>query len=224
MLSRERISEHLRLQDQLNQLIHPDWIDQRFNWTRAAMVESAELLDHIGWKWWKDQKTDLEQAQLELVDIWHFILSNELATCHGDHTIAANNLIRSLMDSLSSNVYTGVVGVIDLRTLEARDLVHVFIGMTAFGYVPLAAFDLLLDKLGLRWDELHRMYLAKNVLNIFRQHKGYKTGEYAKVWGKYGEDNKVLAELIKLEPDATAEQLLAELESLYTEVIESAQA
>lgn len=224
MLSRERINEHLRLQDQLNQLIHPNWVEQQFNWTRAAMVESIELLDHIGWKWWKDQKIDLEQTHLELVDIWHFILSNELAACRGDHTAAANNLIRLLMDDPSSTVYTGLAGVINLRTLETRDLVHVFAGMTAFGYMPLAAFDLLMDKVGLRWDELHRMYLAKNVLNIFRQKHGYKTGEYAKVWGKYGEDNKILAELINLEPDATAEQLMAELDSLYTEVIESAQA
>lgn len=32
-------------------------------------TECAELMDHIGWKWWKKQEIDIEQAQIELIDI-----------------------------------------------------------------------------------------------------------------------------------------------------------
>ena len=39
---------------------------------------TVELLDHFGWKWWKLQPGDLDQVRLELVDIWHFGLSDLL--------------------------------------------------------------------------------------------------------------------------------------------------
>ena len=63
------------LQDALNVNVHPQWRDQGHAYYRAIWVECAELLDHYGWKWWKHQHTDLEQVKLEIVDIWHFGLS-----------------------------------------------------------------------------------------------------------------------------------------------------
>jgi hypothetical protein len=45
------------------------------------------------------------------------------------------------------------------------------------------------------FDDLYRSYVAKNVLNMFRQDHGYKRGDYIKVWDGQ-EDNEVLAELI----------------------------
>ena len=39
-------------------------------------------MDHYGWKWWKKQSPDTEQVKLELVDIWHFGLS-QLILEHG---------------------------------------------------------------------------------------------------------------------------------------------
>ena len=32
--------------------------------------------------------------------------------------------------------------------------------------------------------EIYKLYVAKNVLNSFRQHNGYKSGEYIKIWNK----------------------------------------
>jgi len=43
---------------------------------------------------------------------------------------------------------------------------------------------------------LFEMYVAKNVLNKFRQDHGYKEGSYHKVWNGR-EDNEVLAEIIR---------------------------
>ena len=68
---------------------HPDWRGQGYPWYRAIWVECAELLDHYGWKWWKHQTPDLEQVQLELVDIWHFGLSDLLARAVPAAQIAA---------------------------------------------------------------------------------------------------------------------------------------
>jgi hypothetical protein len=44
-------------------------------------------------------------------------------------------------------------------------------------------------------SDLHRRYVAKNVLNFFRQDNGYKDGGYRKLWGGR-EDNEHLVEIL----------------------------
>ena len=44
------------------------------------------------------------------------------------------------------------------------------------------AFAGVMRALPLTFDELYEIYVAKNVLNMFRQANGYRTGEYRKVW------------------------------------------
>jgi dimeric dUTPase (all-alpha-NTP-PPase superfamily) len=49
------------------------WI---LNYTRALSQEIAELTDSVPWKWWaKYQKLDKQNAQVEVVDIFHFVIS-----------------------------------------------------------------------------------------------------------------------------------------------------
>lgn len=49
------------------------WI---LNYTRAASQEMAELIDSVPWKWWaKYQEFDLQNAKVEVVDLFHFIIS-----------------------------------------------------------------------------------------------------------------------------------------------------
>ena len=50
---------------------------------RAVAIEGAEAIEHHGWKWWKNRK-DLAQLQMELIDIWHFLLSELLLRNDGD--------------------------------------------------------------------------------------------------------------------------------------------
>ena len=64
------------MQDHHNRQVHPQWRQQGYAYYRAVWVECAELLDHFGWKWWKHQQPDLDQVKLEIVDIWHFGLSD----------------------------------------------------------------------------------------------------------------------------------------------------
>src|SRR5690606_12624743 len=73
----------LKLQDRLNSIINPDWIGGGARFLRAAFVESAEALEHHGWKWWKKQSIDLPQVQMELIDILHFYLSHTLVSAGG---------------------------------------------------------------------------------------------------------------------------------------------
>ena len=45
----------LQMQHRMNSRVHEDWINQGFEWYRAAWIECGELMDHVGYKWWKKQ-------------------------------------------------------------------------------------------------------------------------------------------------------------------------
>lgn len=46
------------------------------NYTRAASQEMAELIDSVPWKWWaKYQTFDQQNARVEVVDLFHFLIS-----------------------------------------------------------------------------------------------------------------------------------------------------
>jgi len=49
------------------------WI---LNYCRAMSQEMAELTDSVPWKWWaKYQKFDEQNARVEVVDLFHFLIS-----------------------------------------------------------------------------------------------------------------------------------------------------
>lgn len=41
----------------------------------AIRSEVDELDESIPWKWWRKEKTDLQNVRIELVDIFHFLMS-----------------------------------------------------------------------------------------------------------------------------------------------------
>jgi dimeric dUTPase (all-alpha-NTP-PPase superfamily) len=51
----------------------PKWV---LNYCRAMTQELAELTDSVPWKWWaKYQKLDEQNARVEVVDLFHFLIS-----------------------------------------------------------------------------------------------------------------------------------------------------
>lgn len=51
----------------------PEWI---LNYCRALSQETAELVDSVPWKWWaKYQDYDKQNARVEIVDMFHFLIS-----------------------------------------------------------------------------------------------------------------------------------------------------
>lgn len=205
MLSKNQLVEQLALQNKMNATVNPDWLRAGYAWHRAIMVEAVEALDHYGWKWWKKSEPDVTQVQIELVDIWHFVLSATLVDCSGDPDWAAQSVIGRFENMLSA------------AHADTRHLFDMLASSAGEGRFDAGAFEALMRRLDFSWDQLHAMYIAKNVLNIFRQGHGYKQGTYVKEWhGK--EDNVVLADLIAARPDATVEQLTEKLESIYASV------
>lgn len=194
-----------RMQESYNREVHPQWRLQGYPFYRAIWVECAELLDHFGWKWWKHQQPDLDQVKLEIVDIWHFGLSD---------------LMRA--DALTPDVVQGLLDT-DARSgagdpMRFRAAVEALAEETlrAQGFV-LAPFLAVLQALPLPLEELFRLYVGKNVLNSFRQAHGYKAGTYAKRWGDR-EDNEHLVELLQAltcAPEEVPEVLLVQLALRY---------
>lgn len=174
------IASMLTLQDQMNTKVHPDWRTQQFAWYRAIWVECAELMDHYGWKWWKKQTPDWAQVHLELIDIWHFGLSDLLQHNANDEALVAR--IAALFDA------PAVVG-------EFREELEVFVAsVTNRKCFDGPAFVRVMRAAELTFDALYSGYIGKNVLNFFRQDHGYQDGSYQKVW-QGREDNEHLAEL-----------------------------
>jgi dimeric dUTPase (all-alpha-NTP-PPase superfamily) len=80
----DKLEEIFRMQDALNRRIGvalPPPTDEEktkwvLNYTRAMQQETAELIDSVPWKWWaKYQKFDEQNARVEVVDLFHFLVS-----------------------------------------------------------------------------------------------------------------------------------------------------
>lgn len=84
MQTKDKLEELFRMQKALNRRVSLDtdnlsdedktkWL---LNYSRATQQELAELVDSVPWKWWaKYQKFDEQNARVEVVDLFHFIIS-----------------------------------------------------------------------------------------------------------------------------------------------------
>ena len=182
---REKIKEMLDLQNKINEKVHPHWREQNFEWYRAIWVECAELLDHYGWKWWKKQSPNQAQIELELVDIWHFGLSILLSNYDIEKSISL--ISEGMIDQRGSGKFRENLEDFTSNTLQTRSF-------------DLKRFNQVINDVGLTFEKLYVGYISKNVLNSFRQDKGYQAGTYIKDWGGI-EDNEYLIRLAsKMDP------------------------
>lgn len=205
--SKHKLITMLQLQSEMNRWVHEDWSNQGFEWYRAIWIEASEMLEHYGWKWWKHQQPDLAQVKLEVIDIVHFSLSMELQTGQSMSDIAGHvaqqyNQPRSTDDLKTS------IELLALETLKDRG----------------THFDIiagLMQHLDMDFDELYERYVGKNMLNIFRQDNGYKTGEYLKHWNGC-EDNEYLEDILGL-LDVNSESYREDIYSSLTKCYSSLQ-
>jgi dimeric dUTPase (all-alpha-NTP-PPase superfamily) len=192
----------LQLQDSMNRKIDPDWIGKRHAYLRAVLVEATEALEHYGWKWWKKQSPDMPQLRIELIDIWHFVLSEYLLRAAGDKRVAAQSMIADWATSATLE-FDGTR--YDLNALDIRQQLELLAALAAIRRMHLPLLALLFSACELTPAALFREYVSKNVLNHFRQDRGYKTGEYKKFWDG-SEDNVHMAEILEA-MQVTDEQL-----------------
>lgn len=183
------LKEMLELQDSINSLINKEWRNARNPWYRAIWTECAELMDHIGWKWWKKQEIDVEQAQMELIDIWHFGLSDLL-----QRRVTVDELLKELEKvNLEPLIEIHQTPIKKSEILEkVEDFMTFTVKHKKFDIQGFMSLSLMLS---LDIVEIYKLYVAKNVLNSFRQHNGYKSGEYIKMWNNR-EDNEHLYDIL----------------------------
>lgn len=196
----------LTMQDKMNTRVHENWVEQNFEWYRAAWIECGELIDHYGFKWWKKQDPDMEQVRLEAIDIWHFGMSALFTPGKSIEDIAAEMAAELGAHQPSGLGVRAATEALALHCLQTRS------------FSPVLFWDLMLAS-GLDFDGLYRSYVGKNVLNFFRQDHGYKDGSYIKNWAGR-EDNEHLVELLEsLEASDPqfAEHVYAALEKRYRE-------
>jgi dimeric dUTPase (all-alpha-NTP-PPase superfamily) len=173
----------LEMQDAMNARVNPDWRRAGNAWYRAIWTECAEMLDHYGWKWWKQQQPDLEQVELELVDIMHFAMSDYLLQ-DDDNAAVAARIESELAETREGAEIREAIEQMAQSTIARRSM-------------HFADFARLMNLIGMDFDRLYRSYVGKNVLNFFRQDHGYQDGSYIKQWhGR--EDNEHLVEVVAM--------------------------
>ena len=80
----DKLEQIFSMQEELNERIgvmtcemdeqaKTEWV---LNYSRAMQQELAELIDSVPWKWWaKYQEFDEQNARVEVVDLFHFLIS-----------------------------------------------------------------------------------------------------------------------------------------------------
>lgn len=217
-ISETQLISMLELQDSMNSKVNSDWVAANNNWHRAIQVEGVEAIEHHGWKWWKKQECDMAQLRMELVDIWHFMLSAAIQHKHGSVALARQDMMTELNLHQKSVQFDNQYYV--LAQLSLLDKLDLLVGLATSKRTNLALFESMLSDCGMDWAALFKQYVGKNVLNVFRQDHGYKAGTYIKIWDGR-EDNEHLVEvleLVELDSANVRDELYNSLKARYSSV------
>ncbi len=223
----DKILLMLQLQNQLNDSTNGEnWVkgitknSKAISWKRCIYMECAEMIDSFSWKHWKSihQEPNWDNLQIEVVDVWHFIMSLAIENYSqnlkgGIEDLAINisaldsfNKINISNDKFASQneviakVENIMIQVLDKNSLVIEDLISEF-----FDLVVMSGLDL---------ETLYRLYVGKNILNQFRQDNGYKDGTYIKIWDGQ-EDNVIMKRIWENNTDIKPDGLYTELTKLY---------
>lgn len=201
----EKIKHCLDLQDQLNKKINENWkeIRTKEDFYRAIWLECAEAVESLPWKWWKKTQPDIENLEIELADIFHFILSLILMEKNPDLTYfykGLNEDFKDLKDIEGDYINHYLAQTYQKDEDIYQQYIYLFERMAEKALKQnlngvLFFFGILTKKL-MGFDRLYLLYMGKNILNHIRQEMGYKSGEYKKVINGL-EDNKHLLRVIK---------------------------
>ncbi len=223
----DKILLMLQLQADLNEATNgEEWIKgvtkngKIINWKRCIYMECAEMIDSFTWKHWKniDKEADWDNLQVEVVDVWHFIMSlaieNYSQTLRGQiedlainiselknfNKIDTQNTTFAQQDDTIEKIESIMLDTLSKEPLDLEKLISDF-----FDLVVMSGLDL---------DSLYKLYVGKNILNQFRQDNGYKEGSYIKVWAGE-EDNVIMKRILEENSDIKPNDLYKELTKLY---------
>jgi len=230
----DKILLMLQLQNQLNDATNgKEWVNgitkngKTINWKRCIYMECAEMVDSFSWKHWKsiDKEPDWENHQIEVVDVWHFIMSlaieeySKHKTSYNLEELSIHISKLSSFNKINDNVCKFEVQ--DKVIEKVENLIALAILKDRFDLDSLINdfFDLVVIS-GLNLSTLYKLYVGKNILNQFRQDNGYKDGTYIKVWNNE-EDNILMKRIWENNSDIKPDQLYKELSKIYLSISKS---
>lgn len=190
------------------------------NWRRCIYMESAEMIDSFGWKHWKSiaQPTDYANLQIEIVDVWHFVMSLVLEFSNKAESIEelSERMVQTpeyqkLNTSIPLTFGSDLLLMTRIENVMRLSLIPIsaeMVGALVEEFFELAYLG------ALNATELYRLYVGKNILNQFRQDHGYKEGSYIKIWNGL-EDNAVMKNAWEEHPNMTPEELYEILKEAY---------
>ncbi len=223
----DKILLMLQLQNQLNDATNgEEWVKgvtkngKTINWNRCIYMECAEMVDSFSWKHWKsiNQEPDWDNLQIEVIDVWHFIMSLAIE----DYNQNLKGGIEDLAINLSSQENFASIDIDGARfatqnevIAKVENIIRISLDEDSLELEKLINefFDLVVMS-GLNLQTLYRLYVGKNILNQIRQDNGYKDGSYIKVWNGE-EDNVVMKRLWEEDANLKPETLYKELTKLY---------
>ena len=223
----DKILIMLQLQNQLNDATNgEDWTKgvtkngKTINWKRCIYMECAEMVDSFSWKHWKNihQEPDWANLQIEVVDVWHFIISLAIE----NYTQTMRGCIEDLAMNISDLEAFNQIDRADTHYAQqeiviekVENLIRLSLSQDGLELEKLLAefFDLVLLS-GLNLETLYRLYVGKNILNQFRQDNGYKDGTYIKIWDGE-EDNVVMKRIWEEDANIKPDQLYRALTKAY---------
>lgn len=241
---KNQIQTMFQLQDTLNNNTNgTDWKrgitkeGKVISWERAIYLECAELIESYPWKHWKDisAQPDFNNARIEVVDIWHFLMSLILELSLNERislqkakenvlnqaskiqpqedktwSLEQNKQLNAFLKDFETLIRLSIKMQIVKEKFEEEKFEKIITQM-------IETYFQICSKTGLSFDKMYQLYIGKNLLNQFRQDHGYKEGTYKKMWGDE-EDNVVMTRIIQQNPTDTYDELYSKLKKVYIEV------
>lgn len=208
----------VNLQHKLNiQTTGENYLEKNLNWNSSIIAESGELLDSLGYKWWKKQEPDMENVKVEAIDLLHFVISEEIQR---HHRIFNKNERTNKEYILSMSIQIFEKDFAEDNILIYKDLKELIDLLNYHRYSRLFTMKKIFEELNMSNEDVYIAYITKNCLNKFRQDNGYKDGTYNKDWN--GREDNVVAFEIANEWGADEnlfEQLYIDLETYYKEEV-----
>ncbi len=222
----DRALQMIQLQQQLNDATNGEnWEEgvtkngKTINWKRCIYMECAEMIDSFSWKHWKSihDEPDWENLQIEVVDVWHFVISlalqeyarefrgsaEELALYVSEletYETLKNEAAFAAPEEIMEQIERIMCNVLAPNSFDLSELIESFLQLCYMSNLDVAS--------------LYRLYVGKNILNQFRQDHGYKEGTYIKEWhGK--EDNLVMKLIWEEQGELKPQELYTQLEQHY---------
>ena len=189
---------------------------KEINWLRCIHMEVAELIESTPWKHWKNinSEPDMNNIHVELVDIWHFLMS---------YILQETNVPKAVSLVNTHCIYEAAKDVdVNLMVKEAEKLYYISLAIDTGNMPSFSGIERFIDQFfrcckisGLSFMWLQKLYIGKNCLNQFRQDNGYKEGHYIKVWNG-NEDNVVMVSLLEKMDDVSFDDLYSKLKEEYS--------